>query len=154
MVALLPKAEYIFTILYFILQNSFFRLRIALPQQVCPHFSFTISKGFAKQSRSFTMEWLCEAKPTNHNGKGFAKQSQSINSKGFAKQSPSIMMERLCEAKPLHHKGLTLRSKTKQSKQFGIAKQIQFYNLKRLCEAKPIPSRWKGFAKQSKNHLN
>ena len=67
--------------------------------------------GFAKQSRSFTMEWLCEAKPIHQNWLALRSKANCINLKGFAKQSPSIMMERLCEAKPILHNGMALRSK-------------------------------------------
>ena len=79
--------------------------------------------GFAKQSQSFTMDWLCKAKPIHQNGLALrSKANPSLKKalrskahpswwKGFAKQSQSIMKDWLCEAKKLNRNILALRSK-------------------------------------------
>ena len=100
----------------------------------------------AKQIKSTTKHWLCEAQLIRHNGFslrseanaqrwiGFSKQNQSLAKdwlakpsrwKGFVKQSQSAKKYCLCEAMKIHLDGKALRGKVNPSQRIGFAKQSQ-----------------------------
>ena len=122
--------------------------------------SASMTSGFAKQSQSFTKDWLCEAKkfrqldllceakPIHHQKRLW--QSQSITMERLlcfakqtyhkGKQSQPITMDWFCETKPIQHNRSALRiSKANPAQLKRFAKGRQSINLMNgLCEAKPI----------------